>query len=667
MANLKNKLKAPLVKPAETVIYPKNKTIFFFVTLALSFAVNFVIYLLTLAPTVTFEDSGEFISAAYNLGVPHEPGYPLFTMLGKLFSYLPIGTIAYRVNLMSAFFTALAGMLVFYATVLIIENTFLKTSFWQNARAGSLNLLKYSVALCSCLLFGLAYTSWEQAVITEVYGLNSLFVSLFILLTLLLGRQETLSQKKKYCYILCFSLGLTLTNHTTSLMLIPLFGVYLFLTERGLLLDVKMLLKSIMFFVLGLTPLLYLPIAALRKPIVNWGNPATLKDFIWTITRHQYQDTGPQQTLETFLPQFMVYVKELLIKQWLPIVLASAIFGAIMLFRRNKPYFLFSLSFLFFSMPVTTWMTNFDVTTPSVAFEQKALVSVFYIPAYLFLAILAGIGMFYLVSLVKIRKTAICAAVALVLPLATAAGAIAKNYSALNMHAYYFAQDYADNIFNSLPKNSLLFVNWDPFTFPLMYYQFVEHKRPDILVLDQLLLKRSWYVQWLKDHYPAFVKPSESAVKAFLQAVAPFENKAPYNGEIIQQCYIGMINAFIDSKISRGNSVYFAYIPEADILRNYHLEPIFSAYKYTQNTQPDTTVNASVIKLAGFTDKNANRDRMADYIRGYYGNLYGLRAMQCATLGNMVKAKEYFTTARKLFDDTSQQAAFIDRQILKIK
>ncbi len=67
---------------------------------------SFSVYLLTLAPLVTFWDSGELSTAAWSLGIPHPPGYPLFCILGKLFTFLPFGSIVYRLNLMSAFFAA---------------------------------------------------------------------------------------------------------------------------------------------------------------------------------------------------------------------------------------------------------------------------------------------------------------------------------------------------------------------------------------------------------------------------------------------------------------------------------------------------------------------------------------------------------------------------------
>ena len=75
-----------------------------------------IVYLLTLAPTISFFDSGEMVAGAYTLGVAHPPGYPIYVTLGKLFTLLPINNVAFRVNLMSSFFAALTSVMIYYIT-----------------------------------------------------------------------------------------------------------------------------------------------------------------------------------------------------------------------------------------------------------------------------------------------------------------------------------------------------------------------------------------------------------------------------------------------------------------------------------------------------------------------------------------------------------------------
>lgn len=81
-------------------------SVFFIGAILVSFVALLTLHVYTLAPTVTFEDSGELIAAAAHLGIPHQPGYPLWTLLSHLFTWLPFGHIAYRVNMASAFFSA---------------------------------------------------------------------------------------------------------------------------------------------------------------------------------------------------------------------------------------------------------------------------------------------------------------------------------------------------------------------------------------------------------------------------------------------------------------------------------------------------------------------------------------------------------------------------------
>ena len=82
--------------------------------MSIVFLISLGFYLLTLCPTVYVGDSGEFTTAAYTLGITHPPGYPLYVLFGKIFTLIiPFGNIAYRVNLMSAFFGALSCVIVY--------------------------------------------------------------------------------------------------------------------------------------------------------------------------------------------------------------------------------------------------------------------------------------------------------------------------------------------------------------------------------------------------------------------------------------------------------------------------------------------------------------------------------------------------------------------------
>src|SRR5713226_4476925 len=115
----------------------------------------FALYAWSAPRTVALEDDGLFILSSYFLGVEHPPGYPLFTLIGHLFTHLPFGSVAYRVHLASALFGALSG-----------------AAAWLCARALVPGRLPAYVAAFG---LGLSPVFWSQSIIAEVYTLNSFF------------------------------------------------------------------------------------------------------------------------------------------------------------------------------------------------------------------------------------------------------------------------------------------------------------------------------------------------------------------------------------------------------------------------------------------------------------------------------------------------------------
>src|SRR5512140_4002972 len=86
------------------------------------FVATMAVYLMTIAPTLSFFDSGEMIAGAYTVGVSHPPGYPVYVTLGKLFTFLPINNVAFRVNLMSSFFAAMTSVMIYYITRAMLDD-----------------------------------------------------------------------------------------------------------------------------------------------------------------------------------------------------------------------------------------------------------------------------------------------------------------------------------------------------------------------------------------------------------------------------------------------------------------------------------------------------------------------------------------------------------------
>jgi hypothetical protein len=651
-----------------------------------------VLYCVTLAPTVTFEDSGELISAAFSLGVPHEPGYPLWTMIAHVFTWLPFGNVALRCNLMSAVFTAVAAALVAWATMLIVDECRGGTasrrrdparsgtgsagrngpgdrrrplaSPWWPAASGTDALLPCAAGLAAGVLAATATTTWSQAIITEVYGLNAALVGLLLVLTLAWGRAATPRLRGRLFLAVCLVMGLGLTAHDTFIVFLPVLALYGLVIDRRLRPSWRRLAAGVGMYWLGLAPYLYLPLAAARSPVMDWGDPRSWTNFWRVVTRRQYVTgghSGPRATLAELGTSV-----SLLVHQWLPVLLVLAAVGLAVLFARRRSLFWLAAALVLATWPAVTIITDFptNTATASLNADDRALVSVFYIPSYLVLALLMGLGAWWLAARVLTwrgadRRTGASLALAGLLAAAVVAvpiGLGAARAPSLTMHRYRFADAYIHNVLELAAPHSLIMVDQDQFGFPLDYAQDVEGPRPDVVVLDQELLRRSWYLHDLARRYPALIAGSRAQVQAFLTAVAPFEAGRPYNGNAIDAAYYAMIASFVRQYEDAGHDVYFTYGPDPRIVAGYYGEPLAVVLE-ARRTAPGkgaagllrwlTPVDLARYDFAHLTDGTVPLDRNALMIRTWYGEVLSKRAELLAQAGRTAQAAALAALAQK--------------------
>lgn len=222
----------------------------------------FVLYVLTLAPTVLYYDRPILLDAvmlqvqAYVLGMTGPTGEPTWVMLTHLFTYLPFGDPAYRVNLSSAVYAALAVLAVFVAGLLLSR--------------------RVAAAAAAALAFGVSQTFWSQAVIAEIYTLNAFLIMLPII-SLLVWRDR---RRDRYLLLAAFLMGFALTNHLTSGLVVPAGFLFVAVVDRRKLVEWGLILKGTGLFLLGLTPYLYLPIRGSMDPPMNEADPTTIGRFL---------------------------------------------------------------------------------------------------------------------------------------------------------------------------------------------------------------------------------------------------------------------------------------------------------------------------------------------------------------------------------------------------
>jgi hypothetical protein len=203
------------------------------------FGLCLAVYMLTLAPGVLGGDSGELQYIPYILGVAHPTGYPLYTLLGWLWTHgVVVGDVAYRMNLLSAVLGASTAAVLY----LIVHHL---TS-------------RHAPALLAAVLFAFSPTFWMQAIVAEVYTLNTVFVVLAIYLLL---RWEAARPSATDLLLAAFVYGLSLTHHRVIIIFLPALALFLWLTDREVFTNARLLLT---IAALGLSPLVLYLYAPLR-------------------------------------------------------------------------------------------------------------------------------------------------------------------------------------------------------------------------------------------------------------------------------------------------------------------------------------------------------------------------------------------------------------------
>lgn len=220
---------------------------------AATFLIAVGLFAYTLAPTVTLEDSGELIVAADYLGVPHPPGYPLWTPLAWLFKlifswvhYLGHPNPAWGVAFLSAFFGAATSAVV--ALIVSRSGRDMIRAIWPeegDADSGVHRFLRWTAATSAGLFLAFSHIMWTQSVIAEVYTLNT-FMHMLIFLLAFVWMYEP--QRNRYLYIASFVLGLTITNCQPVLLIIYALLVIIWFGRRELFRDALAIMSVVLFF-----------------------------------------------------------------------------------------------------------------------------------------------------------------------------------------------------------------------------------------------------------------------------------------------------------------------------------------------------------------------------------------------------------------------------------
>jgi hypothetical protein len=450
------------------------------------------IYLKTIAPGLTWanggSDGGDLITAAATRGIAHPTGYPLYLLLAQLFQHLPVGSLAFRTNLMSAMATVVAALLV-YAIV---------TRSLSPSKSLQVTLAAMTAGYC----FGLAPLIWSQAVIAEVYALQAFLVVLIVYLY-----SFPVSNAKGMGRWRGLVLGLAMGNQITTIFLVPislLFGSFI---ERmvpngtpgfkqlrlgNLGLDGKSLRRQLVWFGLGLCVYLLIPLRAFTHPPVNWGNSVTFERFWWLVSGKLYQSYYLQTTIPDLWKQIQAWVM-LLLQQFGILGLGVGLMGLVVSGRLSRLYIL------------TVWTAA--VSLAFTLFYRSVDSYVYLIPVFISFSIWIGLGIGGLIrqfphhySILGLGISLLLIGYFLVRPI--------SYVSQVDASLDHRAETFGGEVLSIAPGNAVIFAKGDRAIFTLWYYHFALKERTDVIVLATELLHFDWYQEIIQSTYPSLIVPS---------------------------------------------------------------------------------------------------------------------------------------------------------------
>jgi tetratricopeptide (TPR) repeat protein len=410
--------------------------------------------------TIYVGDSGELVTAVHLLGIPHPSGYPLYVLLGKLWTLLlPVGTVAFRMSLFSAA-AAAAACGALYAL-------------------GRNLTLRPVAALFSAAMLAVAPSFWAEANIQRVYALNALFV---VLATTAAWRWCATGRVRALIggFFLC---GLGASNHTYMAVYAAAFAAFALIAEPQLLRRPLALGAGAAAFLAGLVPYVYLPLRSRADPLLDWGNPETLGAFVRVVLRLDFWGRRWLETPADLLAIAADYLRSLGTElAWVGAVLAalgcvawaSGWVAAGSRFdlpggaRRRRSFVL---------LPVLAMAGNLAALAAHGSRTDLFIWHRYYIPSYAMGALLSGIGCQLFLARVPRRLGALV----LVLP----AVLMVTGFREHDRSRYRIGEDYSSLVLRSLPPGAHLIAEDDNILFTLMYLHLVENRRPDVDLILQ--------------------------------------------------------------------------------------------------------------------------------------------------------------------------------------
>lgn len=437
-------------------------------------------------------DAGDLVTAAATHGVPHPPGYPLYTWVGFLLTRLPLFTVTWRMSLLSILPHIVVLLFAYALTYRLTKN-----------RLASL--------FAALLLVG-NYLFFLYSVTPEVFALLDLFVIGIFFLAVELNKRFSV----RGFYAVCVLLGVALSHHTFIVLLFPSVAILLYTPVMKIILrDIRKLGVSAFCFLTGFLPYIYVYAAARGNAIINWDRPTTWERLFRLMTRADYGSFMSGSMVGHSFVQRLLNIKIYGIFvcedfTWIGIMLG--LLGMVWVWKKHRIVAVSWVTALFCMGPLFSFYSSFPILNRFVL----ATVERFLLPMYVLFVPLIAVGAAWVSQWVasllmhtnekRQQLSLLFLAIFFVLPLSIG-----------GMNLWRFAglrtdmttDHYARDVLDSTPKNAILFLTRDTPLFSVQYMRYALSYRPDVMMLHLSRLNVPDYQDVIVHVFPALVIPKK--------------------------------------------------------------------------------------------------------------------------------------------------------------
>lgn len=481
----------------------------------------FALYLLTLSPSTAMWDTSEYMAAAYTMGLPHPPGNPMFVILGRVFSLLPIApTVAMRINILAALSSAVAAGTWFLVAERVVQRAGLPR--WGRVVAGGL----------AALIGATAFTVWNQSVVNEkVYTVALAGIAIVAWLALRWSDAPVGARADRLLLLIAFLLGLGYANHMAGMLPAPAVGLLVLVVRPHTVLRGRLLLAAVALVLLGMTPFATQPIRAAYNPPINEGEPTACREglklsctfsagtyeaFRYNFNREQYgkpslstrQAPFPAQVAMWWLYFRWQWLRDAHNEQpGLQAALAALFFllagiGGWYHLRHDRRGFWFFAPLMLSTTLILIFYLNFRYGASQPADGEVAREvrdrDYFYLWSFSAWGVWASLGLMWTWQTLAgvfggsaTRRSLLLASPVLALAFVPLVG----NWSDASRRNDVTTIALARDLLNSVEPYGVLVTAGDNDTFPLWYAQEVEGIRPDVTVAVLSLMNTDWFAR----------------------------------------------------------------------------------------------------------------------------------------------------------------------------